>query len=106
MNPIQNPISFLENTYLNEGIQRDVHFHQAFLMYKDELQRAYTSGATIELINFCNDINEFLDKHLDALEVVTTYQKETEYLMGFKQALLMFQNEFEFILKLKDNEEI
>lgn len=76
------------------------------LIFDSEINKSHRDGAMMELIWFCNDINDFLDKHLNALEIVNSYQKETEYLIGFKQALLMFRSEFEFILNLKNNEEV
>jgi hypothetical protein len=76
------------------------------LIFDSEMNKSYRDGAMIELILFCNDINDFLDKHLDALEIVNSYQKETEYLIGFKQGLLMFKSEFEFMLNLKNDEKI
>jgi hypothetical protein len=71
-----------------------------------ELITAYKTGSANGLNELVNDINDFLNKHLDALNIVTQYQKETEYLIGFKQALLMFKNEFDFILNPEPNEEI
>lgn len=101
MTPVQKIQNFIENAMANndQSVYDLLQFVRQLRQEEtDLLAKFYKSGADTELNLFRDDINEFLDTHLDAIEIVTTYQKETEYLLGFQQALKMFRNEFEFIL--------
>lgn len=52
--------------------------------------------------DIADHLNEFTSKHLKALEVVNSYNKESEYLIGFKQAIQMTREEFSYLIELAD----
>lgn len=75
---------------------------------KELLEKFYTTGFG-QGFNYAMDqtekdiadhLDEFTCKHLQALDVVNTYNKENEYLIGFKQAILMMREEFKYLLEV------
>lgn len=80
---------------------------------KELLEKFYTSGfgnGFNYAINqtekdIAEHLNEFSSKHLQALDVVNSYKKESEYLIGFKQAILMLREEFSYLMELIDEDQ-
>jgi len=111
MRPVQKIERFLEQAIAQEDKNvyellqyvRSLKEEEA-QSYVDSFNAGFNAGQNLSISEFADDVNEFLNNHIDAIGLVTLYQTEQEYLIGFQQGLLAFQKEFEFILNYKHNE--
>jgi hypothetical protein len=111
MRPVQKIEKFLEEAIAQED-KNVYELLQYVRSIKEEEAQGYvhsfnagfSAGQNLSISEFADDVNEFLNNHIDAIELVNTYKKDQEYLIGFQQGLLAFQKEFEFILNYKHNE--
>jgi hypothetical protein len=111
MRPVQKIEKFLEEAIAQED--KNVYELLQYVRsikeeenqgYIDSFKAGFSAGQNLSISEFADDVNEFLNNHIDAIELVNTYKKDHEYLIGFQQGLLALKKEFEFILNYKHNE--